>query len=72
MLHSEKRSEPLRRTDLFLSRSDWDALKKVAQEKDISASELVRRLIAAELKRAARKQLAVPGPHPHEPESILF
>jgi hypothetical protein len=62
MLHSESRSTPLRRTDIFLDKAAWEGLKVRAKALDVSASEVVRRLIAAELKRPmkAAKRIVAP------------
>jgi hypothetical protein len=54
MMHSESRSVPLRRTDIFLDKAAWEALKVRAKALDTTASEIVRRLIAAELHRDTR------------------
>jgi predicted DNA-binding ribbon-helix-helix protein len=52
---SQKRSVPLRHADMFLNGEHWDAVKVLAKQRDITASELVRRLIAAELRRESRR-----------------
>jgi hypothetical protein len=54
MLHSEKRSEPLKRIDLYMDKVLWDRVKELGAQRDLSASEVVRRLISAELKKVAR------------------
>ena len=46
---SQKRSEPLEDVHLFIAGEHWDAIKALAKNRDITASELVRRLIAGEL-----------------------
>ena len=59
MLVSGKRSESLEDVHLFIAGGHWDAIKTLAQRRDITASELVRRLIAAELRKTS-KALSVP------------
>jgi hypothetical protein len=54
VLHSQKRSEPLEDVHMFIAGEHWGAVKQLAQLRDITASELVRRLIAAELLKAAK------------------
>ena len=49
MLVSQKRSEPLEDVHLFVAGEHWGAIKALAKQRDITASELVRRLIAQEL-----------------------
>jgi hypothetical protein len=56
MLHSEKRSVPLIRTNLFLSTEQRDTLFSLAATMDISAAELARRILDKGLKRAVEKQ----------------
>ncbi len=59
---SQKRSQPLKHIDMFLNREHWDAIKALAKRRDITASELVRRLIAAELSRATKTAKSVVAP----------
>jgi hypothetical protein len=54
MLVSGKRSKPLEDVHMFVADDHWQAIKKLARRQDITASELVRRLIAAELAKAAK------------------
>jgi hypothetical protein len=54
MMHSEQRSVPLKRIDLYMDQALWDRIKDLGKQRDLSASEIVRRLVAAELKRSAR------------------
>jgi hypothetical protein len=37
---------------LLIATEHWDAIKNLARSRDITASEVVRRLIAAELRKA--------------------
>jgi hypothetical protein len=55
MLHSEHLSQPLIRTNIFLSQFQRDSLKKLAAADDISAAELARRILDRALRRAAKK-----------------
>jgi hypothetical protein len=55
MLHSESLSQPLIRTNLFLSKDQRDTLFALAAAQDISAAELARRILDKGLRRAARK-----------------
>jgi hypothetical protein len=54
MLVSGKRSKPLEDVHMFVADDHWQAIKKLARRQDITASELVRRLIAAELSRVTK------------------
>lgn len=54
MLVSGKRSKPLEDVHMFVAGDHWQAIKKLARRHDITASELVRRLIAAELSRTTK------------------
>jgi hypothetical protein len=55
MLHSESLSQPLIRTNIFLSKDQRDSLKSLAAAQDISAAELARRILDKGLRRSARK-----------------
>jgi len=54
MMHSESLSQPLIRTNIFLSKDQRDALKSLAAAQDISAAELARRILDKGLRRAAK------------------
>jgi hypothetical protein len=56
---SQKRSEPLHDVHVFVAGEHWDAIKALAKSRDITAAEVVRRLIAAELRKTA-KSIPVP------------
>jgi hypothetical protein len=56
MMHSDKLSEPLIRTNIFLSKFQRDTLKSEAAVIDISAAELARRILDKALRRSAKKQ----------------
>lgn len=56
MLHSEHLSQPLVRTNIFLSRFQRDSLKELARQKDITAAELCRRILDAGLRRMLKRQ----------------
>lgn len=56
MLHSDRLSKPLIRTDIFLSEFQRDSLKKLACQQDISAAELTRRILDQHLRRELKKQ----------------
>jgi hypothetical protein len=58
MLHSEHLSQPLIRTNIFLSEFQRETLKALAAAKDISAAELARRILDKHLRRAAKRQAA--------------
>jgi hypothetical protein len=58
MLHSESLSQPLIRTNIFLSKAQREALKALAAAKDISAAELCRRILDKHLRRTARQNVA--------------
>jgi hypothetical protein len=51
MMHSDKLSQPLIRTNLFLSVEQRDTLKEQAAVLDISAAELARRILDKALRR---------------------
>lgn len=55
MLHSEKLSQPLIRTNIFLSAEQRDT-KELAAAQDISAAELTRRILDKGLARRTRQQ----------------
>jgi hypothetical protein len=50
MLHSESRSTPLHRTNIYLSEHHRDALFAAAAAQDISLAELIRRFVEKGLK----------------------
>jgi predicted DNA-binding ribbon-helix-helix protein len=52
MLHSESLSQPLIRTNIFLSQFQRDSLKSLAAAQDISAAELTRRILDRGLRQA--------------------
>ena len=54
MLHSERVSKPLIRTDIFLSEFQRDSLKTLAAAQDITAAELTRRILDKYLRRALK------------------
>jgi len=56
MMHSEKRSIPLIRTNLFLSVEQRDTLFSLAATMDISAAELARRILDKGLRRELKRQ----------------
>jgi hypothetical protein len=56
MLHAELISQPLIRTNIFLSKFQRDSLKSLAAEQDISAAELARRILDKGLRRGLKKQ----------------
>jgi len=55
MLHSDRISKPLVRTDIFLSEFQRDSLKTLAAAQDISAAEMCRRILDRGLRRALKK-----------------
>jgi hypothetical protein len=55
MLHSDKLSQPLIRTNVFLSAEQRDTLKELAAAQDISAAELTRRILDKGLARRKRQ-----------------
>jgi len=59
MLHAESLLHPLRRTNLYLSEFQRDALKELARQQNVSAAEIARRILDKQLRRAARKLAAV-------------
>jgi hypothetical protein len=58
MLHSDKLSQPLIRTNLFLSAEQRNTLKELAAAQDISAAELARRILDKGLARRKRQTKA--------------
>jgi hypothetical protein len=52
---SPKRSQPLYCVHMFLDHKKWRAIQALAKRRDVTASELVRRLIADELQRYGRR-----------------
>ena len=55
MLHAEKLSEPLVRTDVYLSAFQRDSMKDLARHEDISMAELIRRVINKHIRRVMAK-----------------
>jgi predicted DNA-binding ribbon-helix-helix protein len=55
MLHSETLSQPLIRTNIFMSEFQRNTLKELARQQDISAAELVRRILDRGLKRMTKQ-----------------
>jgi hypothetical protein len=55
MLHSDRISKPLIRTDIFLSEFQRDSLKTLAAAQDITAAELARRILDGGVRRALKK-----------------
>jgi hypothetical protein len=53
--HSDKLSEPLKRTNIYLSEEDRAALIAEGKKLDISMAEIVRRCVASHIRNAARK-----------------
>ena len=58
MLHADKLSQPLIRTDVYLSEFQRDTMKELGRQKDISMAELIRRVLDKHLRRALKKQKA--------------
>jgi predicted DNA-binding ribbon-helix-helix protein len=58
MLHSESLSQPLIRTNVFLSKFQRESLKTLAAAQDISMAELARRILDRHLRRATNSQAA--------------
>jgi hypothetical protein len=58
MLHAEKLSQPMIRTDVYLLPSQRDAMKKLGRQQDISMAELIRRVLNNYLRRAAKEPRA--------------
>jgi len=56
MLHADKRSEPLVRTDVFLSVGQRETLKDWARNQDISMAELIRRVLDKHIQRSAKSE----------------
>jgi hypothetical protein len=55
MLHADKLSQPLVRTDVYLSAEQRDAMKELGRQQDISMAELIRRVLDKYLRRSAKK-----------------
>ena len=55
MLHSEKLSEPLKRTHLYLSNEQREVLMAEARQLDVSFAEVVRRILDKHVRRSAKK-----------------
>ena len=55
MLHSEHRSQPLVRTDVYLSAEQRDALKVIGASQDLSMAEVIRRVLDRYIRREVRK-----------------
>jgi hypothetical protein len=58
MLHSERRSQPLVRTDIYLSEVQRDALKRLGAARDLSMAEVIRRVLDRYIRRELKKQRA--------------
>ena len=58
MLHAESLSQPLVRTNIFVSRFQRDSLKELARQGDISMAELIRRVLDKHLRRATKQTAA--------------
>ena len=58
MMHAEKLSEPLVRTDVYLSAEHRDIMKQLGAAQDISMAELIRRCLDQFLRRELKKQAA--------------
>jgi hypothetical protein len=58
MLHSDKVSQPLVRTDVYLSAEQRDKMKELGRQQDISMAELIRRVLDKHLRRELKKQAA--------------
>lgn len=58
MLHAERRSEPLVRTDVYLAREQRDFLKELGVSSDISMAEVIRRVLDKHIRRERRKAAA--------------
>ena len=56
MLHADKLSQPLVRTDVYLSAEQRDAMKELGRQQDISMAELIRRVLDKHIKRELKKQ----------------
>jgi hypothetical protein len=54
-MHSSQLSQPLIRSNIFLSKFQRDELKSQAAALDISAAELARRILDKSLRRSAKK-----------------
>lgn len=51
MLHAEALSQPLIRSDVYLSKFQRDTLRELAAAQDISAAELLRRILDKGLRK---------------------
>jgi hypothetical protein len=58
MFHSESLSQPLIRTNMFLSKDQRASLKSLAAAQDISMAELARRILDQGLRRVAKQTTA--------------
>ena len=54
MLHADKRSQPLVRTDVYLSAEHRDKMKELGRQQDISMAEIIRRVLAKYIQRSAK------------------
>lgn len=59
MLHSEKLSQPLVRTDVYLSAEQRDTLRELGRQQDRSMAEVIRRVLDKHLRRAAKEAALV-------------
>jgi hypothetical protein len=55
MMHAEKRGEPLRRSNIYLSREQLQSLKEIGAAQDVSMAEIVRRVLDKYIRREQRK-----------------
>jgi hypothetical protein len=53
--HSDRLSEPLKRTNIYLSAQDRAALIAEGKKLDISMAEIIRRCVASHIRNTARK-----------------
>ena len=58
MLHSDKVSQPLVRTDVYLSAEQRDTMKDLGRQQDISMAELIRRVLDKHLRRVKKQAAA--------------
>jgi hypothetical protein len=56
MFHSDSLSQPLIRTNIYLSKSQRELLKSLAAAMDISAAELARRILEKGLRVELKRQ----------------
>ena len=54
MLHADKRSEPLVRTDVYLSAEHRDKIKELGRQQDISMAEWIRRALDNRIRWSAK------------------